>query len=954
MSVEIRFLGWDAPATTKVREFLIPGPPSKAVDLGRELVVVPTNQAGRRLREALAAYCASHKTALLSPWVVEPTYFLQPGEGAATIAGPLETIAVWVEVLLRTDLNRYRGLFPTGVPSPDFTWALHTAGLIQNLRKDLADGGYLISHIVRDRSNLLEELERWRDVAALETAYLERLASLRLTDKYRSMIQSAENPEVSRGVERIIVAAVPDPTPLTVRALERLAARMPVIVMVHAPQSLADHFDGWGRPLAAAWAESRIAVPDAGANIILSGSPWAQSARAVELIAAEAERFGPADIAIGVPDGQVTPFLAADLVRKGLVPFDPAGRSISQHPLYLLLDAFRELVSEASYQAFSTAVRNADLLDLLAGEHRLSAYRLLEELDNFQNNRLPQTLDDIEQGLLPRAGPEARPESPNLSRAAGFLLDQVSEFERADLDTALRGFLQEVYEKRTVNPRRPDDADFITVAESIDDALRRLKSDAVLALGLDKRQALELLLSSLGSQTYNPEPQEGAVIDLEGWLELPWNDAPFLIVTGMNDGSVPATRLDDVFLPDSLRWKLALRHDADRLARDAYLMNTLIESRRERGRVCFIAGKTGGTGDVLKPSRLLFLCSDEELPQRAERLFGSPAETRANVPSSISFRLEVTPPRDVGAGKLTLASIQVTAFSQYLACPFRFYLKRILGMEELDDLKPELDAMDFGSLVHDVLQAMAQDEAMRCCREAGQLADFLCASADDWVARRLGRHPPLQVEVQLESARQRLREAARVQARLVRQGWEILACERPIQDEIEGMVIRGKIDRIDRHREDGRIRLLDYKTSEQPQTPEEAHISSLPRDREIAEHATLTLNGVQRRWTDLQLPLYAILLSSEPDFPGRCELGYFNLPKALPDTGPVIWESFAAHLLQSARACAAGVIRDIRSRTFWPPAPRVRYDDFEGLFPGDVSDCVNGEAFQAYLKGDAA
>ena len=99
-------------------------------------------------------------------------------------------------------------------------------------------------------------------------------------------------------------------------------------------------------------------------------------------------------------------------------------------------------------------------------------------------------------------------------------------FEATDLDTALRGFLQKVYERRTVNQRHPDDADFIAVAESIDTALRQLKSDAVLALGLDKRQALDLLLSDLERQRYNPEPQEGAVIDLEGWLELPWNDAP--------------------------------------------------------------------------------------------------------------------------------------------------------------------------------------------------------------------------------------------------------------------------------------------------------------------------------------------------------------------------------------------------------------------------------------------
>src|SRR4030042_1455243 len=195
MSVQLRFLGWDSPATTKVREFLLPSQPSEPVDLAKDLIVVPTNQAGRRLRESLAAHCASHRTALLSPRVVEPAYFLQPREGASTIASPVETTVIWVDVLLKADLSRYRGLFPAGVPSPDFTWALHTAELIQRLRKDLADGGYLISRVCSDFGSLLEELERWRDMAALETACLERLGSLGLIDQYRSMIRCSENPE---------------------------------------------------------------------------------------------------------------------------------------------------------------------------------------------------------------------------------------------------------------------------------------------------------------------------------------------------------------------------------------------------------------------------------------------------------------------------------------------------------------------------------------------------------------------------------------------------------------------------------------------------------------------------------------------------------------------------------------------------------------------------------------
>jgi ATP-dependent helicase/nuclease subunit B len=307
------------------------------------------------------------------------------------------------------------------------------------------------------------------------------------------------------------------------------------------------------------------------------------------------------------------------------------------------------------------------------------------------------------------------------------------------------------------------------------------------------------------------------------------------------------------------------------------------------------------------------------------------------------------PPPDVPAGNLELKRISVTAFRDYLECPFRYYLKHVLGMEALDDQKTELDAMDFGSLVHDTLHEMALNEEMRRCEDVGRLQDFLCGKAADWVKERFGVSPPLQVEAQLESARQRLRQAAKVQARLAREGWEIVHAEMKIRGEMEGVEIRGKIDRIDRHRQTGKIRLLDYKTTDKGGTPEAAHFGSLSGDGEWPEYARVEVAGRRRRWIDLQLPLYAILLASEPELSGPFELGYFNLPKSMDDTGVVLWEEPLAGLLESARACARGVIGDIKSRRFWPPAQKTRYDDFQGLFPADPVLCVNAESFQAFI-----
>jgi len=160
------------------------------------------------------------------------------------------------------------------------------------------------------------------------------------------------------------------------------------------------------------------------------------------------------------------------------------------------------------------------------------------------------------------------------------------------------------------------------------------------------------------------------------------------------------------------------------------------------------------------------------------------------------------------------------------------------------------------------------------------------------------------------------------------------------------MRVSGRIDRIDRHRETGRIRILDYKTAEKALTPTATHLATVSPN--TPDHARAFLGDKQRRWTDLQLPLYRLMLAEAFDQP--IELGYFNLPKATTETGLSIWEDFNTTLLASAKACAERLTEDVQNRKFWPPAAKVPYDDFEALFPTTVEDCVQfnwqAQAFQ--------
>ena len=952
MPVERVFLGWDAPVTAKAREFLLPQQLSGPVDLEKELIVVPTRQAGRRLREALALYCAKQDAALLSPHVVMPTFFLFSENESADVANQTEVAAVWADVLMRVDLSEYSNFLPARAPERNFTWAMHTGEMMQKLRETLVDGGYRIADVYRDFGNILQELERWRDMAKLEAVYLARIEELGLQDPCELMIKRSESPVLPEGIERIIIAAVPDPTPRTLCALEHLSTLVSIVILIHAPESLADCFDNWGRPVAEKWNNTPIDIPDAERNIILTGSPVLQSRKVVEIMAEGAGDLGPGDIAIGVPDKGVTTYLAAELMDRGMTTFDPAGKSAGEHPLYHLLDTFRALVNDGTYAAFSAFLRHADVLSYLEIKLNISARWLLEELDNFQNQYMPPGMQDITCRFPrePAARRTERREFARLEKAVMFIQNQVNSFKNGDLDSAVRSLLQTIYEVRMVNPSSPDDEEFRKVAQLVDPILRELAGETIGMLGIEKEHALELLLQRLKAEYYYPE-RKGAIIDLEGWLELPWDDAPFLVVTGMNEGFVPDSRLGDVFLPDSLRRQLGIQHDMDRIARDAYLMRGLIESRQRDGRVCFMVNKTSSTGDPLKPSRLLFHCSDAQLPQRARQLFSDTDDTQGNYPPTVSFLLEASPPADVPAGRLDLKRMSVTRFKDYLACPFRFYLKHVLGMESLGDEKGEMDALDFGSLVHEVLHKMARSDEMRRCEDGGRLGELLCAEAENWVTKRFGKLPPLQIKIQLDAAQQRLRAAARVQADLVRKGWEIVDSEMRIKIELDGMLIRGQIDRIDRHRETGRIRILDYKTSDRAQSSEEAHLGPVSED--TVGYMKVDINGRVRRWTDLQLPLYRMLLPEEEIFQGPIGLGYFNLPKAVNDTGVVIWEDFNDKLLESARSCAGSMVKDIQNRRFWPPASKVQFDDFESLFPAAISDYIDVTAFETFMGKEA-
>ena len=882
---------------------------SGPLDLGAVLVVVPTRQSGRRLGEALAEHAAARGSAVLAPHVVLPEDLLAPPADTG-VATRLEAQLAWAEVLRRAEPEEFRAVFPVDPPVRNFAWAARLAAQVQRLQSALGENGLRLRDVVRRAGEGLPETERWVQLAELERRCDARLAACGRRELQAARLEAARVAALPEGITRIVLLATPDPLPLAIGVLAQLA--VPVDIVVFGPPGGIDDFDEWGRPREEAWARRPLGLADFTAQVRLCADAAEQAARVTDL----AGRYGEPEgaLAVGLADAEVAPALENGLRGAGLAVFNPGGRSRRRDGLHALLAALAALVQEPAFDTVQALARCPDFMAWLVaqGGETFSVAVMLRELDDLHAFHLPAT--------IPAAlGHTAK------RPAARAALEGAMELRRrltsGDFPANASAVLGTIFGARRV----ASDSVLAESAGAWMEVLREAEGVRRDFPGLSHAEWWELALAQFGESLRFAARPAGAV-DLLGWLELLWEDAPHLVVTGLNDGRVPETVAGDPFLPEALRARLGLKTNEARFARDAYLLAALAACRTREGRLDLLVGKVSAAGDPLRPSRLLLSCAEAELPRRVAALFRPVEAGRPALPWRRAWQLTppvVAPP----------ARVSVTAFRDFLRCPFRFYLKHVLRMETIDPFKSELDALDFGTLCHAALEAMGREPALRDCTDAAVLRDFLLAQVDRRSRDRYGAELTLPLIVQLESARQRLARAAEVQAEQRAAGWVIEHVERKFELALGAVTVSGKIDRMERHSGTGAVRVIDYKTSDKGVPPLAAHVRSARRVETAPDWARFTRGGKDLVWTDLQLPLYLEALAGE--FGVAVDAGYFNLPKAVGETTLELWPDYDAAWRAAARRCAEGVTAAVTAGIFWPPAevpPRDEDDAFAGLF----------------------
>ncbi len=913
-NIRCEYLGWKQPAVRSAAEYLLKHHQRDGlVDLTKVTIVTPTQRAGRRLCEVLLELAAERELAVFPPQTVTTSALPELlYEQKLPFAHTLVQQFAWADALKKVGRKVLKEIMPRHPEEDSDPRWLELGALLRRQHIELADHRLDFAAVAK-RGKTLEgftDFARWTALAKVQKLYLASLDALELWDRPTARNYTIKNKECCLDGHVVLFG--------TVNLTETIRGMMAqigdqVTALVFAERHHADRFDEFGCVVPEAWQNSISGVDDH--HILVADGPANQADAVVYAIDKFDGQYSADDITIGVPDESLVPHIENKLSQFRIdVRWGP-GRSLSaSSPAHWLRIAADYLATE-QYSAFAELIRHPDTHQYLSGlEYR---HDVVKEFDRYFDEHLPDQLcaDKSHAGELPDAawllfdllkGLRGEPDSPKV-------------WAEAIYDVVLR-----LYDRRQLNVDNPYERATVAACERIGQTQERFASlPDELTPRVSASAAILMMLDQIADDEVAPAHSPNA-IEMVGWLDLPLDDAKVAIVTNMNDGVVPRSVSSDVFLPNRFREALGLDDNARRYARDAYALQTLLNSRMV---VRLIVGRRAATNDPLRPSRLLMATQRDKLPQRCLRLFNSKTDCEPIVMPVDHDELRFKVPRPEKL-HTPINGMSVTAFATYLRCPYRFYLEKAQRIRNINDDDNELDGSKFGNLAHDVLEAFGNSEFRDSSNESEirlYLAEQLATMARD----KYGVQPMPTIQVQLAQLRLRLETFAEKQAEWRQEGWRILKTEQKVEDAAinvdgEDFLLNGRIDRIDRREIGGvvEIAVLDYKAGDAGDAPRKKHISGVRKGEPV----------MPENWVELQLPLYRHLLKRVDDLPdlqdAQIRLGYVLLPSTASDTRFEIAE-WSSDELGTADIATEDVIRNVRKEVFWPPTDPYPFKDFD-------------------------
>jgi len=776
-----------------------------------------------------------------------------------------------------------------------------------------------------DASEELHEKQLWTLLAKVDRQARQRLEGFGFVVP-SDLRPSDLHPTNSNPLPEIWFVGLSDlPLPLTT-ALAGWPAS--ITALIAAPSNMANYFDPWGCVSPTAWADRHL--PITREHLIVADDPPSQALAATATIASWSATRAPAEIVVGAADESIVPLIARELDRCEVAHRSELGTQISRFGPGRLLRLIIDYLTRCDFEALAAVVRQADVASWLDEQlgTQPEARPWLETLDRVRDEHLPK---DWQEGLAE----EVRTKYPLISSllmALDKLFSPLGAAPRplSEWSTPLRQVLADLYRDRLSKLSPQAETRVRAALAGIDRRLQVFERlTALHNQSVSAADAIGWLLTEL-EQTRVPDPEQRAAVEIVGWLDLILEDAPAIVLVGLNEPYLPAAQSSAPLLPAAIRARYQQTDAARRYARDAFGLEQLV---RMRAQFRAVVGRRDLDGTATPPSRLLAACPAIEAAKRIVYLIESdliPIQVRQRrAPQRIHSHFPI--PALPQLLREPLNELSVTGFKEYLSCPYRFFLRRVMRLNPLADCSREMQANQFGSLIHDAWEQLGRHPQLRSSTSSRDISEYLLDQLQTIAHRRFGPRPRPAVRIQIDQARQLLIHASEVQARRASEGWQIATCEiavprRSALLEVDGQpfYLSGRLDRVDYHPEEDRWAVLDYKTHDRK--PDQEHF-----------------NSKTGRWLDLQLPLYRHMIAhAVPEYRAGApiELGYFNLGRS-PKEIDINLLTFDESMLQDAESTARDVVRRLRQFDFALADTPPKYDDFQDICQSDVFDVLS-------------
>ena len=217
--------------------------------------------------------------------------------------------------------------------------------------------------------------------------------------------------------------------------------------------------------------------------------------------------------------------------------------------------------------------------------------------------------------------------------------------------------------------------------------------------GLSELKVLLMTLLQKETIDFTGEPLKG--IQVMGLLETRLLDFDNVIITNVNEGVLPAGKGTTSFIPNAVKMKFGLPTFLEQDTIFSYHFFRVLQ----RAKNIFLLYNSTSDG-LFSGEKSRFLYQLEYFQSSKHQL--SFKQVTTHFPSAVTTNETVEKTASILNALKVVAKegFSPSSLSQYIRNPYLFYEQRVLGIKEPETLESTINAMDKGTMIHNVLESL--------------------------------------------------------------------------------------------------------------------------------------------------------------------------------------------------------------------------------------------------------